>query len=42
MRGGVWGGRGRPPRSPPDDRVAFADLFEELKRLDVFVADQHK
>lgn len=40
-------GAGRPDRGPPadplpDDPADFADLFEELKRLDVFIAEQHK
>lgn len=34
--------RGRPAGSRPDHCVDFADLFEELKRLDVFLAEQHK
>lgn len=34
--------RGGPADSLPDDSVDFADLFEELKRLDVFLAEQHK
>lgn len=34
--------RGRPADSLPDVSVDLADLFEELKRLDVFLAEQHK
>lgn len=41
-RGASGAGRAPPARSPPDDSVDAADLFEELKRLDVFIAEQHK
>lgn len=34
--------RGRPARSRPHSCVDFADVFEELKRLDVFLAEQHE
>lgn len=40
VRGG-WGASARPTGSFTDCWL-FADLFEELKRLDVFIAEQHK